>query len=78
MKRLTVCVVVIMLITSAATLPFVLNAGFGQAPQGAQLSQVEQSANYRDGQFHNQDTDAGLYRKQKYARGVVGVSGREA
>ena len=54
MKRLTVCVVVIMLIASAATLPFVLNAGFGQAPQGAQLSQVEQSAHYRDGQFHNQ------------------------
>lgn len=54
MKRLTVCVVVIMLIASAATLLFVLNAGFGQAPQGAQLSQVEQSANYRDGQFHNQ------------------------
>lgn len=54
MKRLTVCVVVIMLIASAATLPFVLNAGFGQVPQGAELSQVEQSANYHDGQFHNQ------------------------
>jgi hypothetical protein len=54
MKRLTVCVVVIMLIGAAASLPFVLNAGFGQAPQGAQLSQVEQSPHYRDGQFHNQ------------------------
>lgn len=54
MKRLTVCVVVIMLIAAAASLPFVLNAGFGQAPQGAQLSQVEQSPHYRDGQFHNQ------------------------
>lgn len=40
MKPLSVCVVVIMLIASAATLPFVLNAGFGQAPQGAELSQV--------------------------------------
>ncbi len=54
MKRLTVCVVVIMLIAAAASLPFVLNAGFGQAPQGAQLSLVEQSPHYRDGQFHNQ------------------------
>ncbi len=54
MKRLTVCVVVIMLIAAAASLPFVFNAGFGQAPQGAQLSQVEQSPHYRDGQFHNQ------------------------
>lgn len=53
MKRLTVCVVVIMLIAAAASLPFVLNAGFGQAPQGAQLSLVEQSPHYRDGQFHN-------------------------
>ena len=54
MKRLTVCVVVIMLIAAAASLPFVLNAGFGQAPQGARLSLVEQSPHYRDGQFHNQ------------------------
>jgi len=54
MKRLTVCVVVIMLIAATASLPFVLNAGFGQAPQGAQLNQVEQSPHYRDGQFHNQ------------------------
>ncbi|POT58740.1 RomA family MBL fold metallo-hydrolase [Citrobacter amalonaticus] len=54
MKRFTVCVVIIMLIASAATLPFILNPGFGQPPQGAQLSQVEQSPNYRDGQFHNQ------------------------
>ena len=54
MKRLTVCVVVIMLIGAAASLPFLLNAGFGQAPKGAQLSQVEQSPPYRDGQFHNQ------------------------
>lgn len=41
MKRLTICVVVIMLIASTASLPFVLNAGFGQVPQGAQLSLVE-------------------------------------
>ena len=54
MKRLTICVVVIMLIASTASLPFVLNAGFGQVPQGAQLSLVEQSPHYRDGQFHNQ------------------------
>ncbi|MCY4883822.1 RomA family MBL fold metallo-hydrolase, partial [Salmonella enterica subsp. enterica serovar 1,4,[5],12:i:-] len=54
MKRLTVCVVVIMLIAATTSLPFVLNAGFGQAPQGAQLSQVEQSPHYRAGQFHNQ------------------------
>jgi hypothetical protein len=55
-------------------LPFVLNAGFGQAPQGAQLSLVEQSPHYRDGQFHNQ-----LPRRaspgKKYAGRVVGVSG---
>ena len=42
-----------MLLAAATTLPFVLNAGFGKA-QGAQLSLVEQSPNYRDGQFHNQ------------------------
>lgn len=43
-----------MLSASAASLPFVLNAGFGQPPQGAQLSIVERSAHYRDGAFHNQ------------------------
>ncbi|MBL3230158.1 RomA family MBL fold metallo-hydrolase [Klebsiella pneumoniae] len=43
-----------MLLAAATTLPFVLNAGFGKAPQGAQLSQVEASPHYRDGQFHNQ------------------------
>ncbi|KEP73523.1 beta-lactamase, partial [Microbacterium sp. SUBG005] len=42
-----------MIIASAASLPFVLNAGFGQPPQGAQLSEVEASPHYRDGQFHN-------------------------
>jgi hypothetical protein len=54
MNRVTFSVVAIMLLASATTLPFVLNAGFGQAPQGAQLSLVEQSPHYRDGQFHNQ------------------------
>lgn len=53
MKRLTVCVVFIMLIASAASLPFVLNPGFGQTPQGSQLTRVEQSPHYRDGAFHN-------------------------
>ena len=53
MNRVTFSVVAIMLLASATTLPFVLNAGFGQAPQGAQLSLVEQSPHYRDGQFHN-------------------------
>ena len=54
MNRVTFSVVAIMLLAAATTLPFVLNAGFGKAPQGAQLSLVEQSPNYRDGQFHNQ------------------------
>jgi hypothetical protein len=35
MNRVTFSVVAIMLLASATTLPFVLNAGFGQAPQGA-------------------------------------------
>lgn len=42
-----------MIIASAASLPFVLNAGFGQPPQGAQLTEVEASPQYRDGKFHN-------------------------
>ena len=54
MNRVTFSVVAIMLLAAATTLPFVLNAGFGKAPQGAQPSLVEQSPNYRDGQFHNQ------------------------
>lgn len=54
MNRVTFSVVAIMLLASATALPFVLNAGFGRAPQGAQLSLVEQSPHYRDGQFHNQ------------------------
>ncbi|HBM9088918.1 TPA: MBL fold metallo-hydrolase, partial [Klebsiella oxytoca] len=54
MNRVIFSVVAIMLLASATTLPFVLNAGFGQAPQGAQLSLVEQSPHYHDGQFHNQ------------------------
>lgn len=53
MKRLLFSVVFIMIIASAASLPFVLNAGFGQPPQGAQLSEVEMSPHYREGQFHN-------------------------
>ena len=52
-KPLFICVVLVMIIASAASLPFVLNAGFGQPPQGAQLSEVEASPHYRDGQFHN-------------------------
>lgn len=54
MNRVTFSVVAIMLLAAATTLPFVLNAGFGKAPQGVQLSQVEASPHYRDGQFHNQ------------------------
>jgi hypothetical protein len=60
MNRVTFSVVAIMLLASATTLPFVLNAGFGQAPQGAQLSLVEQSPHYHDGQFHNQLPTPGL------------------
>ena len=76
MNRVTFSVVAIMLLAAATTLPFVLNAGFGKAPQGAQLSLVEQSPNYRDGQFHNQlptpDSPA-----RKHAGRVVGFSGHE-
>lgn len=54
MKPFIISVVVIMLIASAASLPFVLNAGFGQAPQGTEKSRVEASPNYRDGVFNNQ------------------------
>lgn len=53
MKRFIISVVAIMLIASAASLPFVLNAGFGQAPQGAEKNQIERSPNYRDGAFQN-------------------------
>nr|WP_318382665.1 MBL fold metallo-hydrolase [uncultured Enterobacter sp.] len=53
MKRLLVSVVFVMLIAAAASLPFVLNAGFGQTPQGEERSEVEKSPHYRDGQFHN-------------------------
>ena len=42
-----------MIIASAASLPFVLNAGFGHPPQGEQLTEVEASPQYRDGKFHN-------------------------
>lgn len=78
MNRVTFSVVAIMLLASATTLPFVLNAGFGQAPQGAQLSLVEQSPHYHDGQFHNQlPTPGWLYRAKKYAGRMVGVSGRQ-
>lgn len=76
MNRVTFSVVAIMLLASATTLPFVLNAGFGQAPQGAQLSLVEQSPHYHDGQFHNQLPTPG-FTGQKYAGRVVGVSGRQ-
>lgn len=53
MKPLLFSVVAIMLIASAASLPFLLNAGFGKPPEGAQLDVVERSAHYHDGQFHN-------------------------
>jgi hypothetical protein len=52
-KSLSICVVFVMIIASAASLPFVLNAGFGQPPQGEQLPEVEASPQYRDGRFHN-------------------------
>ena len=42
-KPLFVSVVFVMIMAAAASLPFVLNAGFGQPPQGAQLSEVEAS-----------------------------------
>ncbi|WP_414163059.1 MBL fold metallo-hydrolase [Superficieibacter sp. BNK-5] len=54
MKRLIISVVAVMMIACAASLPFVCNAGFGQAPQGNGLTEVEKSPHYRDGQFHNQ------------------------
>ena len=66
MNRVTFSVVAIMLL-AATTLPFVLNAGFGKAPQGAQLSLVEQSPNYRDGQFHNQLPTPGFGQKNMLA-----------
>ena len=53
MKRLIVSVVLVMLVASAASLPFVLNAGFGQLPQGKALNDVEKSPHYHDGKFHN-------------------------
>ncbi|MCE9964445.1 MBL fold metallo-hydrolase [Lelliottia amnigena] len=53
-KPLLISMVFVMIIASAASLPFVLNAGFGQSPQGEQLSEIEASPHYRDGQFHNQ------------------------
>ena len=52
-KALFICVVFVMIVASAASLPFVLNAGFGQPPQGEQLSEVEASPQYREGKFHN-------------------------
>ena len=76
MNRVTFSVVAIMLLAAATTLPFVLNAGFGKAPQGAQLSLVEQSPNYRDGQFHNQLPTPGFTgQKTCWPRG--GFSGHE-
>ncbi|XTZ39526.1 MBL fold metallo-hydrolase [Salmonella enterica] len=53
MKRLKISVVLVMLVVSAASLPFILNAGFGQPPQGEQLSEVEKSPHYHDGKFQN-------------------------
>ena len=68
MKRLSLYAVIIMLIATAASLPFVLNAGFGQAPQGEGLSLVERSAHYVDGQFRNQvPTEGYTGKKSKLA-----------
>ncbi|KJM64824.1 MBL fold metallo-hydrolase [Pluralibacter gergoviae] len=53
MKRFSISVVVVMLIASAGSFPFVLNAGFGQAPSGDGLDAVQRSPNYRDGEFRN-------------------------
>jgi hypothetical protein len=53
MNRVTFSVVAIMLLAAATTLPFVLMPVWPGAA-GAQLSQVEASPHYRDGQFHNQ------------------------
>ena len=59
-------------------MPFVLNAGFGKAPQGAQLSLVEQSPNYRDGQFHNQLPTPGFTgQKTCWPRGGIFLSRNE-
>ena len=78
MNRVTFSVVAIMLLAAATTLPFVLNAGFGKAPQGAQLSLVEQSPNYRDGQFHNQLPTPGFTgQKTCWPRGDFLVTKRE-
>ena len=43
-----------MLIASAGSFPSILNAGFGQAPKGDALSEVQRSPHYRDGAFRNQ------------------------
>ena len=51
---------------------------FGKAPQGAQLSLVEQSPNYRDGQFHNQLPTPGFTgQKTCWPRGDFLVTKRE-
>ena len=42
-----------MIIASAASLPFVLNAGFGQPPQGERLTEVECLSTVSRGKFHN-------------------------
>ena len=60
------------MLLAATTLPFVLNAGFGKAPQGAQLGLVEQSPNYRDGPTHNQlPTPDSPARKTCWPRGGI-------
>lgn len=72
-KTLFICVVFVMIIASAASLPFVLNAGFGQPPQGAQLTEVEASPHYYEGKIPQYAPDAWLYRPTKYAGGVVAI-----
>ena len=77
MNRVTFSVVAIMLLAAATTLPFVLNAGFGGKARGAQLSLVEQSPNYRDGQFHNQLPTPGFTSQKNMLAAWWGFSGHE-
>ncbi len=73
MKRLILSVVLVMLVASAASLPFVLNAGFGQLPQGEQLTEVEKITELPRWQIPEYVAYAGVYRKEKYAGRVVGL-----
>ena len=77
MNRVTFSVVAIMLLAAATTLPFVLNAGFWQKRREVRSSVlIEQSPNYRDGQFHNQ-LPTPIHRPRKQHAGRVVFSGHE-